>query len=167
MGTTCASATPGRSPRDSPGRGALHNLERSLLLGEEEDALARREGVSNYVGNRLRLARAGRRLNDKVLALHDVHEGAVLRGVGVLDQVGCDLLDLGVVNLVVVGHALEAVVLSVLDTFEDRADERVSDVVLPVLGLQVLVHGEAAEGEMAEHQPALHLPATEPFDGLW
>ena len=91
----------------------------------------------------------------------------MLRGVGVLDQVGCDLLDLGVVNLVVVGHALEAVVLSVLDTFEDRADERVSDVVLPVLGLQVLVHGEAAEGEMAEHQPALHLPATEPFDGLW
>ena len=79
-----------QNPRDCPVEPPLHNLERRLLLGEEEDALARREGVSNDVGNRLRLARAGRPLNDKVLAFHDVHEGAVLRSVGVLYQVGRD-----------------------------------------------------------------------------
>ena len=46
----------------------LDDIQSRLLLGHEEDAPPPRKVVSNDVGNRLRLARSGRTVQDKRVA---------------------------------------------------------------------------------------------------
>ena len=79
----------------------LDDIQGRLLLGKEEDRPAAAHQVGNDVGDGLRLARPGRPLNDQVLAHHDVDQRAVLRGIGVMDQMGRDRLHLGIVDGIV------------------------------------------------------------------
>src|ERR1700694_60690 len=83
----------------------LHDLQRSLLFRHEEDSLVRCQAIRNDVRDRLRLARPRRTLYHKIMALHRVDEGAVLRRIGVLNQERSERLDLRVIYRVVCGIA--------------------------------------------------------------
>ena len=80
---------------------ALHDLQRSLLFGHEENRLVRCQAVRNDVRDRLRLTRPRRTMNHKVMTLHRVDEGAVLRSIGVLNQKRSERLDIGVIYRIV------------------------------------------------------------------
>ena len=60
----------------------VHDIERGLLLGDEEDAPSVREVVGDEVGNRLRLAGAGWSVQDERLAAARVENSRELGGVG-------------------------------------------------------------------------------------
>ena len=72
----------------------LHYLEGRQLLRDEQDALALRQRRCDEIGDGLRLAGAGRSLDDQVLAVHGVHQRAVLRAVGVVHE-GIEFMDIG------------------------------------------------------------------------
>src|ERR1700680_4020730 len=80
---------------------ALHYLQCSLLFRHEEDRLVRCQAVRNDVCDRLRLARPRRTMNHKIMALHRVDEGTVLRCIGVLNQERSERLVLRVIYRVV------------------------------------------------------------------
>lgn len=147
----------------------LHDVERRLLLREEEDRLMLREGVGDDIRDRLRLAGSGRSLDDQVPTPHRIYDGAVLGRVRVVDQNGRGPLDLRVIDGVVIWRCEEraAVIAVRLGSLDHRADERVRDGMgWPVARGEVRIDGETAEGEVSEREPAADLPAPLALDRL-
>src|SRR6266702_8407611 len=80
----------------------LHHFECSLFLRQEQNTLAARERIRNDVRDRLRFSCTRRSLNDEVCAAHYVDERAMLRSVGIMDQVRRNLLDFRIIDWIVV-----------------------------------------------------------------
>jgi hypothetical protein len=79
----------------------FNNLERGLLLGHEEYGFAGGQAIGYDVGDRLRFASAWRTLNDEIVPLHCIDDGAVLRNVCIMDQEGRRRLNRRVIDEVV------------------------------------------------------------------
>ena len=92
-------------PRPASSRSTADNFEGGELLGNEEHRFAPGEGGRNQVRYGLRFAGAWRTLNDQILTAKCVHEGAVLRAVGIPDKVRDILFQLGLIDRVLLGES--------------------------------------------------------------
>ncbi len=138
-----------------------HGVDRGALLGHEQRAPTGRRQAGDEVGDRLRLAGAGRSLDDEVRAgEHGVDHGLLRgvgvehevlgRGVGVAGRCGSGDVGDGRDGLGVTGQRRDDVVLG----------ERVA------LGLQVGHHRQPRVGERADDQAVLHREAGHVTAGL-
>jgi hypothetical protein len=82
----------------------FHDLERGHLLSEEEHALSSRHGRGDEIGDGLALAGPGGTLDREVAPVHNIDQGAELRGIGVGDEQRDAPGDLRVVDIVLLGE---------------------------------------------------------------
>ena len=136
---------------------ALHHFEGGALLGDEEDRAPRGHARSDQVRDRLRLAGAGRTVQDEIAAALRGEDGGELRGVG---RERAERLRLVADAVHLRGlHGRDAVVKRAAALHEVRDDGRLREVVQA--RREVLPHEELAEREAAEPDFGEHLPAFE------
>ena len=140
----------------------MHDVERCLLLRDEEHLPSKRQVVRDEVRDRLRLAGSWRAVQDERLAHGGVQDSRKLRGVGAKRTEEVSVLNLGLDlfrrenldTVVVVSAALHQV-----------RHERMRRQLVCTLG-KVLPHDELAEREMPERGIRLHVPAFHRADGF-
>ncbi len=150
---------------------ALHDLQRSLLFRYEEDRLVRCQAVRNDVRDRLRLTRARRTMDHKIMALHRVDEGAMLGCIGVLNQKRSERLDLRVIYRVIRRIAWKQSAISGVSGRigppQDRPHEGViNGIHSPIVRTQIRIDRKSTEREVAQDHPSMYLPSSEPRDGF-
>ncbi len=133
----------------------MDDVERGLLLGDEQHLAPEREVVRDEVGDRLRLAGAGRPVEDERLAHRGVEDGRKLRRVG--RKRGEELAVLDVLRDLLGRKHLDAVVVVAAALHEVR-DERMRRELVGA-GREVLPHHELAEREVADGGVLLDVPA--------
>ena len=133
----------------------MDNVESGLLLGDEEHSATKRKVVGDEVGDRLRLAGAGRPMEDKRLAHRGIENGRKLRGVCGKRSEQLAVLD---VRADFLGRKdLDAVVI-VAAAFHKVRDERMAAKLVGAGG-KILPHHELAEREVAYRGSLLDIPA--------
>ena len=146
---------------------AFDDFEGRLLFRKEKDPFAGFHRIRDDIGDRLRLPRPWRTLNDQVFAAHDVDERAVLGCIRVLDEKRRDLFDLGIIDVIILGNGGKrpTSTFRVLGAAQDRRNKAVlNGVDFPVFRVQVRIHRGATEREMSKHKPAAHVPTLPAFD---
>ena len=140
----------------------VDDVKCGLLLGNEEDATAVCEIVGDQVRDRLRLAGAGRTVQDEGLAELGVEDGRQLRRVGAQGTVEVHRIEM--LRDLLRWEDLDAVVKDSV-TGDEMADERIllQDI---EPGGEVLPHHELAERELSERDVAGHAPAVHFRHGL-
>ena len=133
---------------------AMDDVERGLLLGDEEHLASVREVVGDQVRDRLRLACSGRTVQDERLAHRGVEDRGKLGGVGGERSEQLAVLD---VRADFLGRKhLDAVVV-VSAAFHEMRDERMRRELVGARG-EVLPHHELAEREVPERGAFLDRP---------
>ena len=129
------------------------DVERRLFLGDEQHALAVREGVCDDIGDGLALARSGRAVQNKARSRRGKRDGGILRAVrGQRQEHG------GGVRLVLLRRRRHIQPLhAVIEQCGDDLvlGERV-DMAVQIVPHEVALEGECGEVDVAHDVPTLH-----------
>ena len=135
----------------------MDDIERGLLLRDEEHLASVREVVGDKVRDRLRLAGPGRTMQDERLAHRGIKDRGKLRGVRRERSEEFTVLD---VRAYFLGRKhLDAVVV-VSAALHEMRDERMRGELVGARG-EVLPHHELSEREVAERRAFLYRPLGE------